>query len=410
MTALNISKIRNDFPVLHQQKNDKPIVYLDNACMSLRPTAVIDTIKQYYLEFSACGGRTIHKLGMAVTEGVESARKKVMNFINAKKSSECIFTGNTTNGINIVAMGLGLSKGDLVISEDYAHNSNVIPWQMLKRQNGIIHHLLETGSDALFTIETLDTMLRKSQASKKLVSLCHVSNVTGYAIPAKEIIKVAHDHDALVLLDSAQSVPHQPVDVQKLDVDFLAFSIHKMCGPSGIGVLYGKEEFLETLTPRLVGGGTVVNVTEEGPEFAKTPDRFEAGLQNYAGIIATGTTIDYLQNLGMENIHRYEKTLAKYLFIGLKELNLPLKTLGPQNPAKREGLAAIAFDNINAHDIAMLLDEENIFTRSGTHCTHLWHNKLGINATLRPSLYFYNTKQEIQFFLDTLEKSVKIFL
>ncbi len=410
MTALNLSKIRNDFPVLHQQKNGKPIVYLDNACMSLRPISVFNAIKKYYLEYSACGGRTIHKLGLLVTEEVEAARVKVQNFINAKQAEECIFTGNTTNGINMVSMGIGLSKDDLVISEDYAHNSNLVPWQILKQRYGITHHLLETGIDALFTLEALDTVLQKSDAPKKFVSLCHTSNVTGHTIPAKEIIKVAHENEALVLLDGAQSVPHQTIDVQELDVDFLAFSIHKMCGPSGVGVLYGKKELLQTLTPIIVGGGTVANVTEAGPEFARAPECFEAGLQNYAGIIASGAAIDYLQNLGMKNVHRHVKTLGKSLFSGLKELKLPLRILGPQNPDQRENLVTIEFYNINAHDIAMLLDEENIFTRSGRHCTHLWHNKHGINATLRPSVYIYNTKEEIQFFLDTLEKSVKMFL
>ncbi|MFX1534995.1 MAG: aminotransferase class V-fold PLP-dependent enzyme [Promethearchaeota archaeon] len=411
MRAIIFEKVRDDFPVLQKEIDDKPIIYLDSACVALRPKLVIEAINHYYCEYSACGGRTLHKLGMKVTEETESARTKIKNFINAKHVNECVFTVNTTTGINMVARGLDFSKNDLVITEDYAHNSNVVPWQLLEKQQGITHCILDTKEDGIFTIETLDEILQKSSASKKLVSFCHTSNITGYTIPAAEIIKVAHEHEALVHLDAAQSVPHQPVDVQKLDADFISFSLHKMCGPSGIGILYGKSDLFENLNPSDVGGGTVSDVTKDESNFVDLPARFEAGLQNYAGIIGAGATIDYLEKLKMKNIYEYEKKLSDYLFSGLKALNFPMKILGPDDPTKRVSLAAIAFENkISAHVIGMILDENNIFARSGRHCTHLWHNKLKIHSSLRPSLYFYNTIEEIDKFLEIFEAGVRRFL
>nr|NIP40887.1 aminotransferase class V-fold PLP-dependent enzyme [Candidatus Aenigmarchaeota archaeon]NIQ17385.1 aminotransferase class V-fold PLP-dependent enzyme [Candidatus Aenigmarchaeota archaeon]NIS73588.1 aminotransferase class V-fold PLP-dependent enzyme [Candidatus Aenigmarchaeota archaeon] len=279
--GLDVERIRKDFPVLQREVKGKPIIYFDNACMTLRPVQVIEKICEYYREYPSCGERSLHKLGKRVDEEVERARDVVKKFINAKKFEEIVFTKNTTEGINLVANSLDLKSGDIVLTTDKEHNSNLLPWQRLTFK-GVKHEVIRSNPDNTFSLENF-----KKQISKdvKLVSIVHTSNLDGVSTPVKEIVKIAHDNGSLVLLDGAQSIPHHPVDVRKLDVDFLAFSGHKMMGPSGIGVLYGKKDLLDRLGTFIVGGGTVVDTTHYEAKFEELPQKFEAGLQNYAGII-----------------------------------------------------------------------------------------------------------------------------
>ncbi len=400
--ARRIMNVRQDFPVLNETRNGKPIVYFDSTCVSLKPKPVIDAINAYYTNYTACGGRSFHKFGMETTEIYDKSRSLVANFIGAPTANSCSFVRNTTEAMNIIAQGLKWKNSDVIVSEDVAHNSNLVPWMRLASEGKITHKLVRTSFDGKITAEHLEEFMTRDV---KLVSLGHTSNLTGYTVPAKEIIKLAHDYGAFVLLDAAQSVPHLPIDVKDLDVDFLAFSAHKMCGPSGMGVLYIKPGLENEVELLISGGDTVADVTEEGPKYAHAPERYEAGLQNYAGIAGTGAASEYLSQAGMDNVQAHELELIRKLVKGLIDLNLPgFKLTGPPYPEERAGLAAFAVSEIEPEMVAMMLDENaNIFVRVGHHCCHLWHHRFHLPATIRPSIYIYNTSEEVQLFLDTLE-------
>ena len=400
-----VEKIREDFPLLQKRINGKPIIYFDNACVTLRPVQVIQAIKEYYEEYSACSGRSIHKLGNKVSEEYQKSRKVIAEFINARKPEEIIFTRNTTEGINLVANSLGLKKGDVVITTDREHNSNLLPWQILIKKLGIKHEIIFSKEDLTFDLEKFEKMMNKNV---KLVSMFHTSNLDGYTIPAKEIIKIAHDFGALVLLDGAQSVPHKPLDVKKLDVDFLAFSGHKMLGPSGIGVLYGKEHLLEKLNPFLVGGDTVQSTSYYSHTFLKPPEKFEAGLQNYPGAIGLATAAKYIKKIGKEKIENHEIELNKLITEEILKLE-GIDIIGPSSPELRCGIISFIVEGINHHDVAIMLDEmANVMIRSGQHCVHSWFNAHGIEGSARVSLYLYNTKEEAQIFIETLKKILRL--
>ncbi|MFX0114100.1 MAG: aminotransferase class V-fold PLP-dependent enzyme [Candidatus Hodarchaeota archaeon] len=401
---LNIKKIREDFPALSVERNEKPIIYLDSACMALKPKSVIQALKEYYEEHTACGGRSHHYFGLITTKKCEEAREKFAKFINAETPEECIWVRNATEAINYIANGLSFKTRDTVISEDSAHNSNLIPWMHLQEQGKAKHQLLSIDLGGKIDLDELSVLLSNKT---RLVSLCHLSNVLGSTIPVREIISIAHDHGAYVLLDSAQSFPHRKIDVQKLDVDFMAVSMHKACGPTGIGVLYGKKLLLEELNQTLLGGETVADVFTDRIIYAKIPYRFEAGLQNYAGMIAAGAAVDYLGSLGMEAIEEHERKLSQRLLKGIKNLPFPfIKLLGSDDPDERCALASLYLGNVNPHEVSMMLDEmANLFLRAGFHCTHAFHHKHGLdNGTLRPSFYLYNTEEEVDLFLETLEE------
>ncbi len=400
----DINRVREEFPPLSVVRNGKPVVYLDSACMALKPKSVFESLREYYEEHTACGGRSHHFFGLTTTKKVDEAREKVANFINADHPEECIWVRNTTEAINFVANGINYEKRNEVISEDSAHNSNLIPWMRLQENGKIKHHLLDIKLDGKLDLEEISALLSNKT---KIVSLCHMSNVLGMSIPDKEIINMAHDAGALVLLDAAQTFPHHKIDVKDLDVDFLAVSMHKACGPTGVGVLYGKLELLETLEQTLVGGETVKDVFRDKVIYSPPPHRFEAGLQNYAGIIASGAAVDFLNNLGMESIGNHEKKLSQRLINGINDLDFPfLKLLGSNNHNERCPLAALYLGDINPHEISMLLEENaNLFLRAGFHCTHAYHHKHGFeNGTIRPSFYIYNTEEEVDLFLKELEE------
>jgi cysteine desulfurase/selenocysteine lyase len=401
---MDVEKIRQDFPVLQKKFGGKPLIYFDNACQSLRPRQVIDEINRYYNEFPACGGRSMHKLGKRVTEEMIIARAAVAKFFGAKKPEEIVFTRNTTEAINLVANSLGFKEGDVVLTTDKEHNSNLIPWQMLANSKGIRRVIAKSGKDNAFSMENFQKAMSKNV---KLVSMVHTSNLDGTTIPAKEIINIAHEKGALVLLDAAQSAPHKELNAKKLDVDFFAASGHKMLGPSGMGILYGKYNLLENMSPFMTGGDTVIDTTYTSANFEKPPAKFEAGLQDYAGMMGFAAAVQYLNNVGIENIERHEIELNKKLTEGI--INLPgLSIIGPQNASLRGGITSFNINGMDPHEIAMILDQAaNIAIRSGAHCVHSWFNEHNMKGSARSSLYLYNTKEEVDIFIENLGKIVK---
>jgi cysteine desulfurase/selenocysteine lyase len=405
---MKIMNIRKDFPVLSRKIGGKPIVYMDSACMSLRPVQVIDALNDYYKNFPACAGRSIHKLGREVTDGVKRARDSIKRFFNAKNSKEIVFTKNTTEAINLVANSYGFEKGDVVVTSDREHNSNLMPWQILKETKGIVHEVVKSNDDNTFNIDNFKKIINDNKNKIKLVSMVHTSNLDGYTLPVKEIIKIAHENKALVMLDAAQSAPHKEIDVRKLDVDFLACSGHKMLGPSGIGILYAKHHLLEKLPAFMVGGDTVINTTYESFQLEEPPEKFEAGLQHYAGMIGMGEAARYLMKIGKKNINKHEIKLNKIItndFNNIKKIDI----IGPQNSELRSGIISFNIKNMDPHEVAGMLDASaNIMVRSGMHCVHSWFNAHNIKGSVRASLYLYNTEEEARLLVEEIKKIVKI--
>ncbi|NOQ55958.1 MAG: aminotransferase class V-fold PLP-dependent enzyme [Nanohaloarchaea archaeon] len=402
--ALNTDKIRENFPILN---SSKPPVYFDSACMTLRPQQVIDKISEYYIKYPGCAGRSIHSIARKVTENYNGARLNIQKFFNAPTSEEVIFTRNTTEAINIVSCGLGLKKGDVVLTTDREHNSNLMPWIMLSEREGVNHKVVESKRDNTFDLERFEDMITRDV---KLVSMVHTSNLDGYTIPAEKIIKIAHDYGALVMLDGAQSAPHTKVDLKKLDVDFFACSGHKMLGPSGIGMLYGKKDLLLRLNPYNVGGDMVIDTTYSDYKLSGLPERFEAGLQDYAGAIGFSAACDYIKGVGIENVSRHEQSLNKLMTEGVKDIP-GLEIIGPADASSRGGILSFSVEGISPHDIVMLLDQSSsIMMRSGAHCVHSWFNAHNLpNGSARASVYIYNTKDEVKVFVDALGKVVDFF-
>ena len=393
---MDVSKIRRDFPILNSENSP---AYLDSACMTLRPRQVIDAVTEYYTDYPACGGRSVHKLSWQVTENFEMARDSLRRFLGAEKSSEIVFTKNATEGMNIVASGLNLGKGDKVLTSDKEHNANVVPWHHLAKYKGIEYDVLPAKDNYYFDIELLK---EKLTSDIKLFSFIHTSNLDGYTNPAKEIVEICHDKNVKVMIDAAQSVPHQDVNVVDLDVDFAAISAHKFCGPSGMGALYGKYDELSSLIPPFVGGSTVVNSTYNDYKLLPPPSCFEPGLQDYAGAIGSGVAADYITKIGRKNIYEHEIKLNTLMTERLKNVD-GIEIVGPPNPKERGGIMSFNLKGWDPTEIAMHLDEEyNIAIRSGMHCVHSWFNSRGIDGTARSSVYFYNTEDEVKVFTDAI--------
>tara|TARA_B110001454_G_scaffold89035_1_gene85120 strand:- start:899 stop:2104 length:1206 start_codon:yes stop_codon:yes gene_type:complete len=399
---MDISKYRKDFPILN---SEDPPVYLDSACMTLRPQAVIDAITDYYTNYPACGGRSIHKLSWQVTENFEMARDSLRRFMGADNPSEIVFTKNATESMNIVANGLNLKQGDEVLTSDKEHNSNVVPWHHLTKYKGIKYDVLPAKDNYYFDIEAL----KESLNSKiKLFSFVHTSNLDGHTNPAKEIVEICHDKGVKVMMDTAQSAPHKEINVVDLDVDFAAVSAHKFCGPSGMGALYGKLDELEKLIPTYVGGSTVVNSTYKDYKLLPPPSCFEAGLQNYAGAIGSGAAAEYIMNIGRDNIQEHENKLNKLMTNELKDVE-SLNLVGPSDVNQRGGIFSFNLDGWDSTEVAMHLDEEyNIAIRSGMHCVHSWFNSRGIEGTARASVYLYNNEEDVLSFTNAIKESIEI--
>ncbi len=394
---MNIIKTRKDFPLLDRKK---PIIYFDNSCMTLRPRQVIDKIVEYYERFPTCHGRSVHTLSNFVTQEFDDARRIIQKFINAK-DKEIVFTKNCTEAINVVANGLDLNKGDVVINSDREHSSNIVPWLKLQKDKGIKRIYIKSKKDESFDLKAYEDELKKNKGKVKLVSMVYISNLDGYIMPVKQIIKLAHKYKAPVLLDAAQAVPHIAINVKRLDVDFLTFSGHKMCGPNGVGVLYGKKTLLEKLNSFIVGGDTVSNTTYKDYEEMPVPERFEAGLQNYAAVMGLGAACKYLKKIGMNNIEKHVAKLDDRLKSDLQTIPR-VKLIG--NKETHAGVTTFVIDGINYHDAAMILDSANIAVRSGQHCVHSWFNDRKISGSIRASLYFYNTEDEVKQFIIAVKK------
>jgi cysteine desulfurase / selenocysteine lyase len=416
MTQLNkvalpydVDTVRADFPILHQEHHDGvPLIYLDNAASSQKPLKVIEALDSYYRGYNANVHRGIHKLSEAATTAYEGARIKIKKFINAPSKREIIFTRGTTESINLVAQTWGranLKTGDVVVSTQMEHHSNIVPWQILASEKGFTIRYIPVLDDGTLDMDFLATVLRDEPV--KLVTVMHVSNVLGTINPVAEIVRQAHAAGALVLVDGAQSVPHMPVDVQAIDTDFFAFSGHKMVGPTGIGVLYGKRELLEAMPPWMGGGDMISRVTLEGSTWNDLPYKFEAGTPAIAEAIGLGYAVDYLTELGMEKIHAHEQAMTEYALERLAEV--PGITLYGPEASQKGAVAAFKFGEIHAHDVAQILDAEGIAVRAGHHCAMPLHDRLGANATARASFYLYNTPSEVDALIEALYKAKKAF-
>lgn len=400
---LNIDKIRADFNILDKKDGERPI-YFDSACMSLKPKQVLEAMNEYYSNYSACAGRSSHKMGDKVTKKVKEARSLISKFINAKSENEIIFTRNTTEGINLLVNSFPFVKGDVVLISDKEHNSNLIPWLVLRDKIGIVVKIIYSNEDGTFNLDNFSELVKGA----RLVSLVHTSNLDGYTNPIKEIIEIAHNNNALVLLDVAQSIPHKRIDVSDLDVDFLAFSGHKMLGPTGTGVFYGKIKLLDKLEPFMTGGETVLSSSYENYKFLPVPEKFEAGLQDYAGIIGLGEAVKYLNNLDFKEIQEHELFLNSYITEEIQKIP-QIKIIGPKDAKDRSGIINFYIEGVDMHKFAIMLDEmAGIAIRSGQHCVNAWFDNKKIKNSARVSLYFYNTIEEAEVLINNLNKIVKI--
>lgn len=404
---MNLKNIRMQFPTLRQEAAP---AYLDNACVTLKPDGVVEAINDYYTKTPGCGGRSVHRYGTKVSRATSDARIKLQKFLNAESASEVVFTRNATHSLNQVAHGMKWETGDVVLTTDREHNSNLVPWLQLEKEKGVDHRVVASNPDNTFDIEAFEKACSDAGEQLKMVSMSQVGNLDGVQIPIKEIARIAHDHGALVCVDGAQSTPHMKVDVQDLDVDFMAFSIHKMCGPSGMGGLWGRYDLLENLRTIQSGGQTVSSTTYDSIEWAKPPARFEGGLGNFSGIMATGAAIDFLSQYNMDDIHEHEIKLNRIMTDGIKDLP-GVEIIGPADSKHRGGICSILLDDLPAHDIAILLDEAaGVMVRSGQHCVHSWFNARGhTNGSLRASAYMYNTEEEANLFAETFSEAVHAF-
>ena len=399
--------LRKDFPVLVQDWGDRPpLVYLDNACMSLKPRSVIDAVTEYYERYPACSGRSVHRLATEVTLRVDRARESLARFIGAPRADDVVIVRNSTEALNIVAHGIGLRKGDAVLVSDREHNSNMVPWLVQAQAVGCSLRAVPSEPDGTFDLDRLQEALAPGDV--RMVSFVHTTNLDGYTYPMREIAELAHDKRALVMADAAQSAPHQPVDVGRLGVDFLALSVHKMLGPTATGALWGEHDALGALAPYNVGGSTVANVTYEGVELLPPPYRFEAGLQDYAGMFGIEPALEYLERLGMDEVHAHDVELNRLATRAVEGID-GLRVLGPEDPALRGGILTLVVDGLEVHDIAMTLDElANVAVRSGMHCTHAWYKSHGLSGSVRASFYLYNTEQDVEAFANAVRVAVGI--
>jgi cysteine desulfurase/selenocysteine lyase len=403
--------VRADFPILTQTVNGHPLVYFDNAATSQKPQAVLDAIQHYYTRDNANVHRGVHALSARATDAYEGARDKVAAFVGAVSRDEIVFTRNASEAINLVAYSWGMSqlqRGDEIILSVMEHHSNLVPWQFVAQRTGAVLKFVELTDTQEFDLDQFRSLLSDNT---KLVAVNHVSNTLGCINPVQEIVTLAHQYGAKVLIDACQSTPHLPLDVKTLDCDWLVASGHKMCGPTGAGFLYGKLEVLKAMPPFLGGGEMIADVFLDRATYAELPHKFEAGTPAISEAIALGAAVDYLNTVGMDAIAAYEHDLTAYLY---QQLNpIPQVTLyGPQPQADGSGRAALAtftVEGVHAQDLSTLLDQSGIAIRSGHHCTQPLHRILGVSSTARASLYFYNTREEIDVFIAALKDTIDFF-
>ncbi|AYK65216.1 cysteine desulfurase [Bacillus subtilis subsp. subtilis] len=402
---MNITDIREQFPILHQQVNGHDLVYLDSAATSQKPRAVIETLDKYYNQYNSNVHRGVHTLGTRATDGYEGAREKVRKFINAKSMAEIIFTKGTTTSLNMVALSYAranLKPGDEVVITYMEHHANIIPWQQAVKATGATLKYIPLQEDGTISLEDVRETVT---SNTKIVAVSHVSNVLGTVNPIKEMAKIAHDNGAVIVVDGAQSTPHMKIDVQDLDCDFFALSSHKMCGPTGIGVLYGKKALLENMEPAEFGGEMIDFVGLYESTWKELPWKFEAGTPIIAGAIGLGAAIDFLEAIGLDEISRHEHKLAAYALERFRQLD-GVTVYGPE---ERAGLVTFNLDDVHPHDVATVLDAEGIAVRAGHHCAQPLMKWLDVTATARASFYLYNTEEEIDKLVEALQKTKEYF-
>jgi len=399
--------IRQDFLILTKMINDKPLVYLDSGATSQKPTQVIEAESNFYQKFNANVHRGAHTLGDEATQMLESARQTVARFIGGKEK-EIIFVRNTTEAINLVAYSWGmdiLKSGDVVISTIMEHHANMVPWQQVCKKTGAKLELVKIDSEGRLDQNDFNEKLK---LKPKLVAITQVSNTLGTINPVKEMTKLAHKAGAIVLIDGAQAVPHMKVDVSEIGCDFYVFSGHKMLGPMGIGVLWGKQEILEKMSPFITGGGMINEVFEDHATWAELPDKFEAGTPNVAGAIGLQSAIEYLEKLGLEEVRTHDKEIVDYALKSLSKIE-NLIVYGPKDAAIRSGCVSFEYRGVHAHDVATILDSEGVAVRSGHHCTMPLHKSLGLSASIRASFNVYTTKSDIDNLVKALGKVKQVF-
>jgi cysteine desulfurase/selenocysteine lyase len=405
------AKLRPDFPILHQQVHGHPLVYLDNAATSQKPLAVLEALQAYYQQDNSNVHRGVHTLSARATDAYEGARDKIAAFIHAAHREEIIYTRNASEAINLVAYAWGmntLTAGDEIILSVMEHHSNLIPWQFVAQRTGAVLKFVELTETEEFDLDHYRSLLSDKT---KLVAVVHGSNTLGCINPVEEIIQQAHHYGARVLIDACQSVPHMPIDVQAMDCDWLVASGHKMCGPTGIGFLYGKRDLLRQMPPFLGGGEMIADVFLDQSTYADVPHKFEAGTPAIAEAIALGAAVDYLTHIGMDTIHAYEQELTAYLFQQLATVP-DVRVYGPKpqaNGAGRMALAAFTTGAVHPHDLSTILDQAGVAIRAGHHCTQPLHRLVGAQSTARASLYFYNTREEIDTFITALRDAIAFF-
>lgn len=409
-SVLDVESIRRDFPILQRRiKGGSKLIYLDNAATTQKPRAVIDSISNYYLNYNSNIHRAVHQLAEEATFAYEEVRQKVAKLINARSPDEIIFTRNATESINLVANSWArqhLRKRNKVLITEIEHHSNIVPWQLVTGEAGASLDYLGISDEG--HIEMKDFAHKVHGSGLKLISISQMSNVLGTILPVKEMTKVAHEENVPVMIDAAQSVPHMKVDVQDLDCDFLAFSAHKMLGPTGVGILFGKREILEEMPPFIGGGDMIKEVHKQKTSFNDLPYKFEAGTPNIADVIGFGAAIDYLNDLGFERIREHEIQITEYALERMKEIK-GITIYGPQDMNERGAVISFNLGDIHPHDLATILNDFGIAMRSGHHCAQVLMERLDVSATSRVSFYIYNSKDEVNILIDALQSALRLF-
>jgi cysteine desulfurase/selenocysteine lyase len=407
-SVVNSYELRNDFPIFRKKINGKELVYLDNASTTQKPNSVIESITDFYTNYNSNIHRAVYQLAEEATALYEQSREKIANFINVRPE-EIIFTRNTTESINLIAHSwarTNLKKDDGIAISELEHHSNIVPWQILSQEIGTRLEYVGIDDNGFLDLEYLIDLI--SSKKVKLVSLSHMSNVLGTIVPIERIIKIAHENNIPVLVDGAQSVPHMPVDVKKMDCDFLVFSAHKMLGPTGVGVLYAKKEFLEKMRPFMGGGDMIKEVFKFYTNYNEVPYKFEAGTPNIADVVGFGAAIDYLEKIGMENVRKHEIDLTEYALKSILSMKY-VTVYGPRDPNYRGGVISFNIADIHPHDLATIMNDHGIAIRSGHHCAQVLMQRLDVPATSRASFYIYNTKEEIDKFVNAIKEAGRIF-
>ena len=407
--ALNVHRIRKDFPILGRKIRDKPLVYFDNAATTQKPLSVIDAIRDYYMNYNSNIHRAVHQMAEEATHAYETTRQKVARFINSRSTDEIIFTRNATEAINLVSHAWGqdnIRRDDRIVITELEHHSNIVPWQVLCNQTRASLDYIEVDDGGCLDMDSYEKTLRNRKT--RLISISEVSNVLGTIVPIREIVKKAHAKDIPVLVDAAQSVPHMPIDVQATDCDFMVFSAHKMLGPTGVGILYVKKEILEELQPFISGGDMIKEVHKYETIYNDLPYKFEAGTPNIADVIGFGAAIDYLNRLGMDKVRDHEIELTKYAMDAMKDIR-GMTLYGPLDAKNKGGVISFNLGDIHPHDLATILNDHGIAIRSGHHCAQVLMEKFDLSAMSRASFYIYNTIEEVDKFINALNDARRLF-